>query len=430
MRLLAVLLVSVRQITPAAAVNIKSADIKSSNTTPDVVPSLTEALSLPKTPQRDDLKDVTFASRSLPAMCVLLVFVSLFASSWLRTRDASDSELNGLLVPANMSLGQRLGLRASDESKHLFLLSATVIASHTLSSINCEAVFRADGFRFGYFYAMMTFMINAISPILVRFCTQGWSGVTALFPSGDNMMFKEMVLCGVLAALGHGTGMECLVYLNFTTSLVFKSAKVPTVMLGSVFVNDMKYSRYECFCSAMLMAGLISFGMGDSMGSLHFHPFGIALMVFSLSVGSVSSNLQQKVLQSNAMEDKDALRDRLFVILYVCGTILLLPVCIATDQFGSAMAYFATAPLTTGALPVFLDGALGYVGIQAVLKLSQDFDATRANVACSMRRVVTFILSFTMFPKPFGLLHAVGVTLSLFGGLELHKLHKPKSTKK
>merc|ERR1719487_108477 len=101
----------------------------------------------------------------------------------------------------------------------------------------------------------------------------------------------------------------------------------------------------------------------------------------------------------------------------------------ATDEFGSAMAWVLTAPLTSGLIPILLDGMFGYVGIQAVLKLSQDFDATRANVACSMRRVVTFILSFTVFPKPFGVLHAVGIILSLFGGLELHKSHKTKSPK-
>lgn len=399
-----------------------------SNATAGVGTSLRKALAVPKVPQKDVMTEVTFSTRMMPTMCVFLVFLALYTSSWLQAPDdESEGERYELLNPHSQP--QRVWLRPSDESKKLFLLSATVIASHTLSSINCEQVFRADGFRFGYFYAMVQFIMNAISPIVVRFNSQGWAGVTALFPSGENGLLKEMAMCGFSMALSHGTGLECLVFLNFTTTLIFKSAKVPTVMLGSLFINDMKYSRYEYICSAVMMLGLILFGMGDSIGSLKFHPFGIALVVMSLMAGSVSSNLQQKVLQSGAMEDKDALRDRLFVILYVFGAISLLPVCLATDEFGSAMAWLVKAPLTSGFIPIFLDGMLGYVGIQAVLKLSQDFDATRANVACSMRRVVTFILSFTVFPKPFGVLHAVGIALSLFGGLELHKSHKPKGSK-
>jgi len=430
-----------------SAVSKAPVDIKSNNVTLDVVPGLSKGSTLKRNdatldavpslltkrlapPKKDVETDISFAERMMPTMCIMLVFLALFGSSKLQAPSASDAELHELLHPPNTSLAHRVGLRPSDQSKHLFMLSATVMIAHGMSSINCESVFRADGFRFGYFYAMVTFAMNAISPIIVRLYRQGWPGVAALFPYGESVLLKEMVVCGVLMAMSHGTGMECLVYLNFTTCLVFKSAKVPTVMLGSLYINDAKYSKHEFFCSFLMMVGLVAFGMGDSMGSVHFHPFGIGLVVFSLCLGSFSSNLQQKVLQSNAMEDKDALRDRLFVILYTVGAMSLFPMCIMTDQWGSAMAYFATAPLTSGVVPLLLDSVLGYVGIQAILKLSQDFDATRANVACSMRRVVTFILSFAVFPKPFGMYHAVGLTLSLFGGLELHKSHKPKSPKR
>merc|ERR1719443_1955302 len=136
--------------------------------------NVSKAMALPKTLQNDVMTEVSLTTRLMPTMCVLLVFLALFTSSWLRTPDSSEPERWELLDPHGQP--RRSWLRPSDESKKLFLLSATVIASHTLASINCEAVFRADGFRFGYFYAMIQFIMNAISPIVVRFNSQGWAG--------------------------------------------------------------------------------------------------------------------------------------------------------------------------------------------------------------------------------------------------------------
>ncbi len=73
-----------------------------------------------------------------------------------------------------------------------------------------------------------------------------------------------------------------------------------------------------------------------------------------------------------------------------------------------------------GILATFGDDFLTYYGMYWIYGLIQEFDATRSNAVCSVRKSVTFVASYFLFPKPFGKFHVWGVALSFLGFGVLH----------
>lgn len=72
-------------------------------------------------------------------------------------------------------------------------------------------------------------------------------------------------------------------------------------------------------------------------------------------------------------------------------------------------------------LPVICQAILAAVGVQALLCITQEFDAARSSTITSVRKVITFVLSFLIFPKPFSGLHLIGILLAGVGSVWLHR---------
>lgn len=103
-------------------------------------------------------------------------------------------------------------------------------------------------------------------------------------------------------------------------------------------------------------------------------------------------------------------QDDLVFWQYLFGTVGLGVLCCVNGELSAGIAWMRTME------PSFGLGLLGFyalqlVGVQAILEVVQLFDATMAQVVSSVRRICTFILSFFVFPKPFGTAHALGTGL-------------------
>jgi len=72
---------------------------------------------------------------------------------------------------------------------------------------------------------------------------------------------------------------------------------------------------------------------------------------------------------------------------------------------------------------------LQYLGVCAILSIIHHFDATTAQVVGSTRRILTFLLSFVIFPKPFGRMHAVGLALVVSSAWAMHGLKTGSSAR-
>ena len=64
-------------------------------------------------------------------------------------------------------------------------------------------------------------------------------------------------------------------------------------------------------------------------------------------------------------------------------------------------------------MTALVDNVLTYLGLHSIYAITKNFDATRANVVCSARKVLTFVISFLFFTKTFNQLHVVGFVVTV-----------------
>ena len=101
-------------------------------------------------------------------------------------------------------------------------------------------------------------------------------------------------------------------------------------------------------------------------------------------------------------------------------TALALVYCALTGDLRLGAAFLTTG--SRGAvLATFGSVTFVYIGMYPLLQIVQTFDATQAQVVTSLRKAVTFVASFVLYPKPFTFMHFVGLLFSLAGAYYLEK---------
>ncbi|CAD7933983.1 unnamed protein product [Amoebophrya sp. A120] len=80
-------------------------------------------------------------------------------------------------------------------------------------------------------------------------------------------------------------------------------------------------------------------------------------------------------------------------------------------------------PMQTGnkvLILMFLDNFLSFWGLRIIFKITKEYDAARTNAICGCRKMITFALSYVIFPKVFGWYHLFGLVFAILGGSLLH----------
>eukprot|EP00913_Durusdinium_trenchii_P022718 g21334.t2 len=192
--------------------------------------------------------------------------------------------------------------------------------------------------------------------------------------------------------------------------MIFKSAKVPSVVLGGRWINKNQTMSHEMFWAICMMIGLLLFGLGDGLESARFTGFGLVLIAINLAGSTLTANLQQKVLQSPVPCSVQSM----MLVQYAAASATHF-----VKELSSAIIWYLDN--SSAFFYTMLDNLLTYIGLEAVMRITKDFDATRANVVCSGRKAITFLFSYWFFPKPFGPFHALGLLLTLVGGWNLQR---------
>ncbi|CAK9110446.1 Adenosine 3'-phospho 5'-phosphosulfate transporter 2 (PAPS transporter 2) (Solute carrier family 35 member B3) [Durusdinium trenchii] len=293
-------------------------------------------------------------------------------------------------------------------SPRLFRLSAIVVLLHGIAAVCTEYVFQVEGFAFGLFYTFLqcfTFAVLALLKSVV-------SGGLRL----NSWAIRGPVLAGLSMTVSHGAGILSYLEVNYTTAMIFKSAKVPSVVLGGRWINKNQTMSHEMFWAICMMIGLLLFGLGDGLESARFTGFGLVLIAINLAGSTLTANLQQKVLQSPVPCSVQSM----MLVQYAAASAVLLLYIASTTELSSAIIWYLDN--SSAFFYTMLDNLLTYIGLEAVMRITKDFDATRANVVCSGRKAITFLFSYWFFPKPFGPFHALGLLLTLVGGWNLQRV--------
>merc|ERR1712194_206148 len=237
---------------------------------------------------------------------------------------------------------------------------------------------------------------------------------------------RDTAAASLIWLLAHGCGTQTLTYINFSFSNMCKAAKVPMVLAISIGLFRAKTSFPEVGGVVSFFARLLLFGLGEKFEAPRFHPYGLALTVIHLSSSSVSTNLQQRALQTVNLNCRKVSIDLLMVIQYfLAGAVCLFAVGVTGDLrdclrwlFFDEAGIWGPKWHILGAIG--LDNLLTAIGMSWGFKLTQEFDAARANSVCATRKGITFLLSLLLFPKPFGKCHGFGILLCAAGFSLLH----------
>jgi len=162
-----------------------------------------------------------------------------------------------------------------------------------------------------------------------------------------------------------------------------------------------------------------------------FSAMGLGLLALNLVLGAFTYNVQQRMLQEHAFSSFRSSQavevlgssERMMFVMYSAGAVLFVLYAAVVGELSS----FANWSLHRGSnpmkelLPIACSACLTAVGIRALLRVTEEFDAARASLITTWRKSCTFILSYWLFPKDFGWQHCFAVALVVAGSAGVHR---------
>ena len=275
-----------------------------------------------------------------------------------------------------------------------------------------------------------------------------WASIVAGFTWGHFFVGLGTVVSHGLSYIGYHE-------LNYTTATLLKSGKVVSVMLLGFMVNGRKFSWRAVSLATILCVGLGIFGLADKASEVpRFSVKGLVACLLSLVGSAVCANLQDMLLKRDRMAAAphpapiappssvtasvppvassppiSSVKEDLMLYQNFVATALAILYCAITGDLAKGTQFLMYGP-RRAVLATFGSVSFVYVGMFPLLQIVQQFDATQAQVVTSLRKAVTFVASFVIYPKPFTGMHMTGLLFSLAGSYLLEKelmrgKHKP-----
>eukprot|EP00924_Labyrinthula_sp_SR-Ha-C_P013462 snap_masked-scaffold_5-processed-gene-3.12-mRNA-1 protein AED:0.36 eAED:0.41 QI:0/-1/0/1/-1/1/1/0/347 len=204
-----------------------------------------------------------------------------------------------------------------------------------------------------------------------------------------------------------------LKYLNYTTRIVFKSSKIIPVMLVGVCLQGKKYLPLEYLSAFVLVSGIVMFTLADANDSPEYSPLGIILISSGVLLDAVTSNYEEKEFfhKLNCKPAEVMTYSSLFAAAFSLVPVLRNMVdfhsgnFLNTEYISFLMEHPSTIYYTVGF------SSLGYCSSLFILVLIKSFGATNAEIVKSLRKILSVIISFIAFSKPFKNMHLFGMLL-------------------
>ena len=255
-----------------------------------------------------------------------------------------------------------------------------------------ERAFRMPGFEFGWF-------MTAVEIGTMFVCALAWEGGLAALrsrreadgaPATPAAARNYLALLVFAIALSQGTGSVALQHVSYPVKVAFKSCKlVPTMAFSRYIVRDGKRYGVDDYAAALFMC------------------VGLAL----LSAAALAAHAERDTQAAGLM----------LLVVAVCSVVLAF--IAATGELGRAVAYLRVHQ--DAALWLLAQGLVGYAGLRCYLNVIRGLSGVAGVLATSARKVVTLVLSFILFKKPFTGSHATALAvLAVGGGLGIRAKHR------
>jgi len=198
-------------------------------------------------------------------------------------------------------------------------------------------------------------------------------------------------------------------YINFPTKVVFRSCKLIPTMLIATLINRRIFSSPEYICAICICSGLVIFAAADWNLTPSFNPIGLVLVSLSVGADSILPNLQENLFSKGS--------SRLEVILFT-NVFTLIVMTFTTFLSGDLIGALRLAAVDhTLKLYMIIYTCVAYVAVSLHMTIVNRYGAVVGVLLGTVRKVMTLILSFLLFPKQFSWSYVIGAGLVLSGVL-------------
>lgn len=232
--------------------------------------------------------------------------------------------------------------------------------------------------------------------------------------SGPKAPLTAYALIGFISVATVSLSNVACQYLIYPLQVMLKSCKLLPVMIVGTLYFGKKYGRFEYLAILFLSVGVIVCSFGgrsidvSSLSTDWNLCIGLALMGGALAADAVIGNAQEYVMKKYQSSTSEMILYSKFWGFVYLGTTLLVSgklvesfvFCWNNPQLYVYMVSFAVC---------------GCLGEHFVMSLIRKWGALIAVVVTSLRKVLTVILSFIIFPKPLKPVFAVGMILVFVG---------------
>lgn len=220
------------------------------------------------------------------------------------------------------------------------------------------------------------------------------------------------VKLAVLVSLATGCANIAVGFVQYPVKVVFKSSKLIPAMFVSVMMGNSKpYTWRKYFAAALICLGTAGFcwdHAGKDGSSGHMVATGVALLITSLLSDAYSSNTQQRMVQRDQIQAMDMMARVNIVgavgvaaILLLSGEVPAIAAALAADE--RATGYVAAVGVSIG------------MSVWAYTHLIGEAGAVFTTGVGTLRKVVTVVLSYVIYPKPFSRIHLFAGVLVFLG---------------
>lgn len=293
------------------------------------------------------------------------------------------------------------------KTAQLAILSAGVFIFFLLNGVFEEFTFKKlpEKFTFGWtltFFELVSFSGFAL---LQRLGQPSGDGRGA---TGHNAALSRHLAVAVAMTASRGLTNVSLEYLAYPTQVIFKSTKLLAVMAASILFLAKRYAGLEWLAAFLLVVSAAFFSLGDVSVEPNWSHTGVVIVVLSLVADAAHGLSQDLVLNKHRAS---VLETMLYTNFYGAGLTAL--VIFGKGELFPAYAYLQRHP---EALALFIARSFTiYLGVLCFAQLIKTFSVVLATAVTTVRKILTILLSFVLFPKPFTLMYVYGLVVFTLG---------------
>lgn len=335
-------------------------------------------------------------------------------------------------------------------------LGGCVLVFHLLNSVLQEAVFHLPGFNhtvlvsffqaFGVAaFALLEMYVNVRNARATTSPNVPTSNSSSCFGFiSRKVPFRTYIMLSIFATVSVVLTNRASHLLNYATQVVFKSSKLFFVMLLRLALRMSKEKsnhqiQREFLSCAFIVVGLVAFTFETAKHNKHPLKNGQGTATHTSSVSGGPAVVEGAYLSAEMIDGIISIVGALCcdAMLYISEELYCFsPNVQASSEeviFFTYMIAAANNFVVLGVFGLVSDGfkfimetpsflvlvfffsAANFGGTRFLLRVVAEFDSNAAVIITSTRKLATVLLSFFIYPKPFGLLHAVGIILVSIG---------------